>query len=80
MASTSATLRDEFAKVGIDLRDVCRDPAPQLDVGSFNDGARVLLVVTTYLKNADGKLYMDTETGQVATQVRHFPVRVEMEI
>ena len=79
MTTTFASLRDEFARVGLDLSDVSLDPAPRIDVDSFNDDARVVLVVTTYAKDAAGKRYMDKETKGAATEVRRFPVRLEFD-
>jgi len=63
-------LRALFADVGLDIADVesCR-----LDVESRGQAeAALVLVVTTYAKNENGKHYFDRGTDHPAMEVRRF--------
>ena len=57
--------------VGVSIFDVKDNPGPRLGREGGVDSPLVL-IVTTYAKNAEGKRYIDSETREAATEVRRF--------
>ena len=69
--ATLGDLKERLAEVGVDLADVTVEL--RLSTQSRGDlSAPLIVVVTTYAKNAEGKRYFDLETREAATEVRRF--------
>ncbi len=82
---TRADLEERLNDVGISLRNVAAGidrfsggragGAPRIDVERGDDSGRLVLVVTVYALNEDGKRYFDTNSdNQAAVEVRRFNI------
>lgn len=71
---TVAGLDTELVKHGLSTKDVSLNPAPRIDQERRGRDAPLVLVVTTYARNAEGKRYIDTETGEAATETHRIPL------
>ncbi len=73
--ATLADFEERLAEVGLSVQDVATGlgMGPRLDVDRLRpDAASLVLVVTTYARNAKGERYFDSETGGAAVEVRRF--------
>ena len=66
--ATLDDLRELLAEVDIDLSDVARGGL----IVDFVPPAKLCMVVVTYARDANGKRYLSTMTGEVATEGRRF--------
>ncbi len=62
-------LAGPFSEVGLDSKQI---KAMEIDCHRLT--GRLVLVVTTYDLDSDDKRYFSTLTGEVATEIRRFPL------
>lgn len=71
---------DRLAAVGLTPGDVARGEV-RLDVAHAADGPTLMvLVVTTYARNATGERYIDTYTREAAREVRRFFITEDLHL
>lgn len=84
MPDTLAALTAALDEVGVSIGDVCAgssEHAPHLDVEARGKPeARMVLVVTTYARNAAGRRYLSTNSNSAATEVRRFVIAGDLHL